>query len=171
MAQENTPLSPQDQLGVLNTLERDKAHAQTKLSHEKRLAENPVPTEEELRVGTYREFLEPQIRDAIFIFNNKGYYTIDSGYHGRHILEGVQYTGFEKGTLSDDILPLVEKVLEGTSVVATIDSDSRDSLVLTPARFVPLEEWKKIWDAVADAFPDLGTPTPIRERFISKSGH
>lgn len=90
MAQENTPLSLQDQLGVLNTLERDKAHAQTKLFHEKRLAENPVPTEEELRVGTYREFLEPQIRDAIFVFNNKGYYTIDSGYHGRKILEGVQ---------------------------------------------------------------------------------
>ena len=65
----------------------------------------------------------------------------------------------------------VNKVLNQSLVGATIEHSQRDFFVLTPEGFLTLEEWKKIWDDVAKAFPDRETITPFREKFINKRGH
>jgi hypothetical protein len=55
---------------------------------EKKLAErlhtNPIPTETELRLGTFLEALEPQVRDAVAEMNGKVYSTNSSGFWGKY---------------------------------------------------------------------------------------
>ena len=47
-----------------------------------RLKENPASTEEELYMGVFTEWIEPQVRDAIIEMSRKGYATQSSGFHG-----------------------------------------------------------------------------------------
>lgn len=49
---------------------------------EKRLRKRPYPSLAELHLGVFFEQLEPQVRDAVFAFNKKGYMTCSSGFKG-----------------------------------------------------------------------------------------
>lgn len=158
-------------IAFLNTKEREKADAQSDKEFEARLKENPDPTDDDKRLGVFKEMIEPQIRDAVVSLVKKGYITIDSGYHGREYQTGKQYIGFEKEMIDSSLLPLVDSVIDKKVVVASMEFDQRDFLELTPLRFLTLEEWKKIWDDVAKVFPDKGAPAPFREKFISSTGH
>jgi hypothetical protein len=53
-----------------------------KIEEDARLKDNPTPTEEELYMGAFKEWLEPQVRDAIPEMYRKGYGTVSSGFHG-----------------------------------------------------------------------------------------
>ena len=53
-----------------------------KTEEDARLKENPTPTEEELYMAAFKEWLEPQVREAIAEMYNKGYATGSSGFHG-----------------------------------------------------------------------------------------
>lgn len=61
---------------------RQRVHQSMKKEEQARLKENPTPTEEELYMGAFREWLEPQVRDAIIEMYRKGYATQTSGFHG-----------------------------------------------------------------------------------------
>ena len=158
-------------LDLLNSNERQKALFQTEKDFKKRVANDPNPTDDEKRMGVYKEFIEPQIRDAVLALVKKGYKTIDSGYDGFKYKEGVQYVGFEKGMIDSSLLPIVDKVLEGKMIKANIEYSQRDFFELTPEKFLNIEEWKKIWDEVAEVFPDRGVTLPFREKFIDRRGH
>ncbi len=159
------------ELEQLNSQEREKIHAQSHEEFKKRLEENPTPTDDEKRLGIYIELIEPQIREALLTLTKKGYKTIDSGYDGFQFTKGIQYIGFEKGMIDDSLLPIVRSVIDAKTVEASIDFSSRDFFELTPHRFISKEEWKKIWDTVAGAFPNRGMVLPFKESFINKLGH
>lgn len=156
-----------------NAEERERAFIESRgqlLERLERQTEFPA-TESEKRIGAYKEMLEPQVRDAIIKLVEKGYVTIDSGYDPRRVSEGVRYIGFEKGMINTSMLPAILEKISSNSVALEIESDDMsDYLLLTPSDFKSLEEWKTVWDGVADAFPDRDGPAPIRERFIDKSG-
>lgn len=160
-----------NEIAVLNSNERDRAHLLNKEAFEERIKSDPNPSDDERRMGVYKESIEPQVRDAILTLVGKGYVTIDSGYDGFNFSKGVQYIGFKKGMIDPSLVLSVNKVLNQSLVGATIEHSQRDFFVLTPEGFLTLEEWKKIWDDVAKAFPDRETITPFREKFINKRGH
>lgn len=56
-----------------------------------RVATNPVPDDEELSAGAYREEIEPQCRKAIFTIRKKGYDTFSSGFGtgNNQVLDGI----------------------------------------------------------------------------------
>ena len=155
----------------LNTRERERADDQSNEDLRVRLQKNSSPSDDERRLGAYKEMLEPQIRDAIMVLVKKGYITIDSGYDGRQYKTGKQYIGFEKGMIDSSLLLLVISAIDTNTVRASIEFAQRDFLELAPLRFVTLEEWKKIWDDVVKVFPDKGATAPFRDRFISQTGH
>jgi hypothetical protein len=71
---------------------REDVHLQNALQLMERRKSNPEPTPEEAAVGALREQLEPQVRDAVFEFNKKGYKTVSSGFNGvdpeQQVIEG-----------------------------------------------------------------------------------
>src|SRR5258708_1162816 len=78
-ARENKYKTLQKTLAVL----RRKLHRSMKREEAARLRNNPAPSEEELFMGAFKEWLEPQVRDAIFTLYRKGYATQSSGFHAR----------------------------------------------------------------------------------------
>jgi hypothetical protein len=152
---------------ILNLQEREESAAQL----QSRMKENPTPDDDERRLGTYKEFLEPQIRDAILTLLRKGYSTTDSGYDGRRFRTGKQYLGFENGFVDNSILPAIQAAISDKEVTATFDFGERDFLDLTPKHFLTLEEWKIVWDKVAEVFPDRKTQVPYQDKFLGTEGH
>jgi len=152
-----------------NIQERQRTHAINDFDFDKRLEENPHPTDDERRIGAYIESLEPQVRDAILILTRKGYVTVTSGYDGINFADGIQLMGFREGTIDESILAHIQETLDRETVEATLRD--RNYLMLKSLRFLTMEEWKQVWDAVAAVFPDKGAPAPFRERFIDKRGH
>lgn len=61
---------------------RKSTHEQMEEEVRLRLQRDPRPTEEEIFVGAFKEMIEPQVRDALFEFNKKGYPTESSGFGG-----------------------------------------------------------------------------------------
>ena len=57
---------------------REQSHVQQRMDLENRIAVNPNPTEEELRMGAFYESLEPQVRHAVAVLREKGYSTNSS---------------------------------------------------------------------------------------------
>lgn len=60
---------------------RKHVHESMRAEEEVRLREKPKPTEEELYMGAFVEWLEPQVRAAVVEMNRKGYATQSSGFH------------------------------------------------------------------------------------------
>src|ERR1700694_5122386 len=63
---------------------RKQVHESMRAEEEVRLRDNPKPTEEELYMAAFVEWLEPQVRAAVVEMNKKGYATESSGFHGTH---------------------------------------------------------------------------------------
>ncbi|MFH1677866.1 MAG: hypothetical protein ABH888_03590 [Patescibacteria group bacterium] len=47
---------------------RKKTHEKIEVETAGRIKDDPKPTDEEIRVGAFREMIEPQVRDALFEF-------------------------------------------------------------------------------------------------------
>jgi hypothetical protein len=119
---------------------------------EERKEKNPKATEEELHAGVYKEYIEPQVRDAVFALRRKGYTTYESGFGGYDR----QIISFEKNHLKNFELPEdLTKKLAGLGVKAAVEPNR---ISLTFEKYVELDEIKKIWDEIAEALPDLGGP-------------
>mgnify|MGYP001585050480 FL=1 len=73
----------QDRLLQFSEL-RKRVHKESHENLEKRLKENPTPSEQELMVGAFREEIESQVREALFAINQKGYATESSGFGGTY---------------------------------------------------------------------------------------
>ncbi len=132
-----------------------------------RIQHNPFAYEEELDAGVYREDIESQVRDALFAFRRKGYNTFESGFGD--LVTGEQYIGFGKTNIETTrVIPkelTVELSRRNISLVIK-KSDDRYSLCLTPTASLPsLEDWKEIWDIVAEQI------LPARTDVHSKNVH
>jgi hypothetical protein len=133
---------------------RKEAIARSNADLASRLMANPYASEEELRAGVYKEALEPQVREAVFVFRNKGYNTFESGF--RELAVGGQYVGFRKDQndpLKVDTEALNEKFKGKGIDVKFYEEDDRYTLSLSSSANLSLEEWRQIWAEVADAVP------------------
>jgi hypothetical protein len=124
---------------------------------QERIAQNPTPTEEELRAGAFREMVEPQCRDAVFAMRQKGYATESSGFGGEHG-EVQQVDGnFEIDAETEERLRALGVTVHRSGDVGTILPWAA-ALRFTPDAADP-NAMKAKWDAIAALLPDRGTPT------------
>ena len=139
---------------------REQTHRSMENSVAKRMKNNPTPTQEELYVGAFREMIEPQVCDALFEFNRKGYVTESSGFGGEN--GEIQ---FMDGYFEIDPKTKIALQLMGVEVLKDRDlgwpgGGKRDGY--TYVRFYLsnpiLKELKATWDTIAATLPDLMTP-------------
>ncbi len=140
---------------------RERVHESMQVEEERRLKENPKPTEEELYMGAFTEWLEPQVRDAIPAIYRKGYATLSSGFHAEEpdiqIIDGF----FEIG---DEAKAVIQRL--GVEVLRGPDIGLPDNKYITMLRFraprALLAAMKQTWDSVAVALPPKTLPAGIR---------
>lgn len=137
---------------------RKKAHEQIEKETAERIKNNPVPAEEEIMVGAFREMLEPQIRDAVFEFFKKGYATESSGFRGDIGDEQSMDGYFEiDNEAKEKIEALGAKVLKGAETGLPYQSEEWASIRFK-AENPDLKEIKQKWDQIAEIMPDKGEP-------------
>ncbi len=121
----------------------------------KRVKESPQPTEEELNIGTYKENIEPQVREAVFNLRNKGYTTFESGFYD----PGEQKIGFQQDHLEGFKFP--EKLLNELESEGVKVKVEPDSISFTCNTRFQLDEIKEVWSRIESALPDLGGPADL----------
>ena len=145
---------------ILSQFQKIKLKAEKEAEREttKRLKNNPIPTEEEIYIGAYREMIEPQVRDAIFTMNRKGYSTESSGFYyesanrqdidGNFIIDKQTREKLKK--IGVRILDRFDLKLPGLPVSYT-------RLEFKP-KIANTALIKKQWDEIADILPDKKIP-------------
>jgi hypothetical protein len=140
---------------------RQQVHQSMKVEEEVRLNENPIPTEEELYMGAFKEWLEPQVRSAISEMYRKGYATQSSGFHGTEC-DIQMIDGYFK------IDPETKVTLQqiGVEVLRGADIGLPKNKLITILRFRVKEpsitKMKEKWDAVATLLPEKKLPRWLR---------
>ncbi|WP_157083450.1 hypothetical protein [Bradyrhizobium manausense] len=152
-----SPETLRSQFGAL----RQQVHQTMKAEGEARLRENPKPSEEEIYMAAFKEWLEPQVRAAIVQMYRKGYATQSSGFHG---------TKFElqqiDGLFTVDKDTRTELNGMGVEVLRGVDLGVPDNKLLTVLRFCAkdrsIAKMKEQWDAIAAALPKKALPSGIQ---------
>jgi len=117
-----------------------------------------IATDEEYELGVYADFIESQVRDAIFTLHDKGYRTFQSGFKEKNDRD--QFIDFYNKNISVPEETL--KYLKEKSVEIKIESFyDRTTLTLHPTRpdAVRLTEWKEIWDTLVKSLPKADNET------------
>lgn len=140
---------------------RQQIHQSMKEEEETRFKEHSKPTEDEIYMAAFKEWLEPQVRDAILQMYRKGYASQSSGFHG---------TKFEvqqiDGLFTVDEETEAELNRMGVEVLRGADLGMPNNKLVTIIRFrarnLSIAELKEQWDAVAAALPTKTLPSGIR---------
>ena len=155
----NDEKSISDYIWNYNLRFKDKAVDGPKRMKE-RLEREPLGNAEECNAGVYREDLEYQVSDAVFLLRQKGYSTFESGF--MELIDGSQYIGFNRDN-EDSIrqylsLPASSELFNSEKIEATLETRrDRAMLVLKPeSRQKTMEYWKTVWDKIAQSIPDRG---------------
>ncbi|GAC1501004.1 MAG: hypothetical protein NVS1B10_04960 [Candidatus Saccharimonadales bacterium] len=122
-------------------------------SVEQRLANNPIPDEFEKSLGVFVEDLDIQVRDAVVMFNNKGYQTTESGFTFGGAIQAIvgnYILGEETKTDLADI---------GMNVF-TIPTEHQTIIAYKP-EYASIGHMKRLWDWTADILPDLTQPQQL----------
>ncbi|UEM12418.1 hypothetical protein J4G43_049895 [Bradyrhizobium barranii subsp. barranii] len=157
LIQRKDPETLRSQFGVL----RRQIHQFMETEEETRLKENPKPTEEEIYMAAFKEWLEPQVRDAIALMYRKGYASQSSGFHG---------TKFEvqqiDGLFTVDESTRAALNLMGVEVLRGADIGAPNNKLVTILRFrakdPSIAKMKEQWDAIAAALPKKQLPSGIQ---------
>jgi len=133
---------------------RQGVHASQTEDLKRREAEGPEPSEEELAAGCFRETLEIQVRDAVFVMRKKGYNTYSSGFAS--IGEAQHIASFGRH-FTADILPeiVLDRLGEAYKLQFKIEPNY---ITFQTMERLTVEEITYIWDTIAAALPDLGKP-------------
>lgn len=152
-----SPETLRSQFGAL----RQQVHQTMKAEEEARLRENPKPSEEEIYMAAFKEWLEPQVRDAIVQMYRKGYATQSSGFHG---------TKFElqqvDGLFIVDENTRTELNGMGVEVLRGVDIGVPNNKLVTILRFrskdPSIAKIKEQWDAIAATLPKKQLPSGVQ---------
>jgi hypothetical protein len=151
----------QEKLRRSFALLRHQVHQSMKTEEQTRLKEDPQPTEEELYMGAFKEWLEPQVRDAVRLMYKKGYATQSSGFHGEQpelqMIDG--YFTFDQATKSA-LEQMGVKVLRGSAI--GVPNNRLITLLQFSASEPSLSALKNRWNAIAAALPYKSYPSGIR---------
>lgn len=143
---------------------RRQVHQKMEKELKLRYKTNPIPTETELALGVFLERIEPQLREALVILNQKGYCTGNSGFC---------YPRFEIQDLDGRFRlrhSTIEKLKKMSIRVKIVDW--RHPLHLGVVRLTKIyfktaspdiESIKSQWDALAEELPDLGHPAKFND--------
>ena len=126
---------------------RKSVHEKMREEIRERIKKNPIATEEELNMGAYIEFIEPQVKDAVINLRRKGYNTFLSGFDGYHS----QKISFDEEPLKDYCLPqqlINETKVDGVDVVI-----KPNYVKLVINEMMGIDEIKKIWDKIENNLP------------------
>jgi hypothetical protein len=138
---------------------REEVHEQMDADVAERLRTNPVPDEEEIMAGAFREMIEPQVREAIFAMRRKGYATQSSGFGGEsgelQVIDG--YFDIDPET-EEKIRSLGVEVKRGEETGISL-SEAYAELSFSPAR-PDGEEIKETWRQVVESLPQKDRPAP-----------
>ncbi len=97
------------QLWLVSAKTRHSVHVSMIREAEERLKQNPIPTPEEIKRGYVVEQIEPQVRSAIRILQDKGYHTWNSGFFlggpGQMIHFGDKDGNFQPPTFNLQVQP------------------------------------------------------------------
>lgn len=147
----------QEKLNKFSEL-RKRVHQEIEQETVERIKNNPKPAEEEIFVGAFREMIEPQIRDALFEFNKKGYSTESSGFWGDdgdiQAMDG--YYSIDKDTKAN-IESLGAQVLRGGDEGLPHHNKEWASIRFKTEQ-PDIDQIKSQWDKIAAILPDRGGP-------------
>ncbi|PIR78657.1 MAG: hypothetical protein COU28_00280 [Candidatus Magasanikbacteria bacterium CG10_big_fil_rev_8_21_14_0_10_36_16] len=133
---------------------RKQVNLGTDAETEKRIQENPHPTDEEILIGAFREMIDPQVRDALFEFYHKGYNTECSGFCGKYgeiqSIDG--YFEIDENT-KRKIEALGGKILKGKDFGIPYQSEQYTYVTFKPTT-ASLKEMKKKWNEIANILPE-----------------
>ncbi|MET4424228.1 hypothetical protein [Bradyrhizobium sp. RT3a] len=140
---------------------REQAHETMRAEEDMRLRENCKPTEEELYMGAFVEWLEPQVRSAVIEMNRKGYATQSSGFHGAdcaiQTIDGLF-------TIDQETKGVLQQM--GVDVWRGAEIGTPKNKLVTLLRFrakdASIDRIKDRWDAVAAVLPKKTFPAGIR---------
>jgi hypothetical protein len=152
--------SQQEQLRQKFKQLRKQVHESMRAEEEVRLRENPKPSEEELYMGAFVEWFEPQVRPAIVEMNKKGYATQSSGFHGTdcevQAIDGLF-------TVDDETKSVLSQM--GVEVLRGADIGVPKNKLVTMLRFrakdPSVDKMKEQWDAVAAVLPKKSFPQGV----------
>lgn len=126
-----------------------------------RLNENPKPSEQELYMGAFKEWLEPQVRAAISEMYRKGYATQSSGFHGtRPDFQTVDGNFIIDGRTEQTLRTLGVEVLRGPDI--GVPKNRYVTMLRFRASDPSLPSITRQWDALAAALPEKTFPPGIR---------
>lgn len=125
---------------------------------EKGLKAKPkIATQEEYQMGVYSDFLEPQVREAVFTLNKKGYKTFQSGYSEKNPKN--QYIDVYNSKV--EIPETLKDTLHSYGIEIKVESfDDRTTITLQPIdtnKIIRQDEWQKIWADFSEQIPEADT--------------
>lgn len=121
-------------------------------SFKERIMNNPEPTEEEWRLGVYREEIEPQVYEAISLMRRKGFNTYESGFSGPEKQRiGFDEVSFESFRVPAEVTTLARE--KGLKIEV-----SPNAIELKCSRYVDLSGLAAVWRAIAESLPTVGSP-------------
>lgn len=130
---------------------RQTTHEQMKKELADRVTNNPQPTEVELRLKAFLEQLEPQVRDALRIFVEKGYTPNSSGFYGRNGERQVIDGYFD---LTEEEQKNIEEA--GATVVKQEFAGEKEFSVEFNPKSPDLQAITQQWNKIATALPNRG---------------
>jgi hypothetical protein len=133
---------------------RSRTHVDMERELQKRLKETPTPTDYEVKLGTFEEELEPQMRGVIRKLWEKGYASESSGFGGYDGREYQQLDGLF------EIDEATEKKLGEIGVEVRRREDEYMNARTTWVEFEPespdLEAITRKWGLIAEILPPIG---------------
>lgn len=124
-------------------------------ANEKEMKIHPRPaTEQEYELGAYTEFLEPQVRDAVFTMSEKGYKTFQSGFKENNPTEQFMDVYNKHIEISDSL----QEQMSAMGVEVVVENfDDRTTVTLAPKnpdQVIRQERWKEVWGQFTESLPD-----------------
>lgn len=124
---------------------------------------NPIPTASEILMGCYSEQIEAHTRDSVRILREKGYNTVQSGFHGH--LTGSQFFDIYFRKPLPEFDAEVMKKFEEEYLVKVREEDMTDKyeshlyVIFDPINHSKsLKEWSECLIEYAKIAPDTGEP-------------
>lgn len=136
---------------------RKKIHEQIKEETKERIKNNPHPTEREIMVGAFREMIEPQVRDALFEFNRKGYSTESSGFSGNGELQSLDGYFEIDETTKQKLEAIDVQVLKGKDFGRLYESEGYTYIQFKPED-ADINKIKEKWNEIASLLPSKEKP-------------
>jgi hypothetical protein len=135
---------------------RKRVHKENDEEVERRFNSDAPASPEEEAAGVYREQIEPQVRDAVFLLRKKGYQTVNSGFEWGIFWK--QYISFAHDQKIDlGHFAFSNELLSWANENGADIRIGGNDIEITFTKVIDMELITKIWDRVAEEMPVVGS--------------